>query len=371
MKILHTADLHIGAELSYLGRLAQSRRYEVFEVFKNITEICTKENVEICLIAGDLFDSTAATKEFFEPVCRFISSAANTRFFYVAGNHDPLFASSPFVTENLPDNLTVFGGDFETVIDQKIGVRVTGRSFTRSSSEFCDMEPMPQDGLYNILLLHADYSGGEDNYFPINRSFIENCGADYLALGHIHKRTSVQKIVNTYVSYCGCPEGQGFDESGVKGVYCGEISKDSFDLKFIKCSKRLHIVKNFDLTLCENTKAATELIENSLQNEFGDSYTENLYKLTLAGSPSDIKAVNIQELTADLTSKLYFVKIKSRITPKIDLELLSKEISLKGIFVKNMLEKIGSADEQNQTALNEALYLGLKAFDSEVAYDED
>ena len=40
MKILHTADLHIGAELSYLGAAAENRKYEVLEVFRKITEIC-------------------------------------------------------------------------------------------------------------------------------------------------------------------------------------------------------------------------------------------------------------------------------------------------------------------------------------------
>ena len=34
MKILHTADLHIGAELSYLGAAADTRKYEVLEVFR-------------------------------------------------------------------------------------------------------------------------------------------------------------------------------------------------------------------------------------------------------------------------------------------------------------------------------------------------
>ena len=51
--------------------------------------------------------------------------------------------------------------------------------------------------------------------------------------------------------------------------------------------------------------------------------------------------------------------------------LLSKEISLKGLFVNRMLERIKTADEQNKKQLIDALYLGLDAFDGEVAYDED
>ena len=45
--------------------------------------------------------------------------------------------------------------------------------------------------------------------------------------------------------------------------------------------------------------------------------------------------------------------------------------SLKGIFVKNMLGRIESAQETEKEMLKSALNLGLKAFAGEVSYDED
>ena len=65
-----------------------------------------------------------------------------------------------------------------------------------------------------------------------------------------------------------------------------------------------------------------------------------------------------------------FVKIKNNIREHYDFKLLAEEISLKGVFVKNMLSKIECA-ESNQKLLIDALYLGLSAFDSEVKFDED
>ena len=50
---------------------------------------------------------------------------------------------------------------------------------------------------------------------------------------------------------------------------------------------------------------------------------------------------------------------------------LANEISLKGLFVKNMLEKISNAPDGERAELENALKLGLKAFGTEVAYDED
>ena len=76
-------------------------------------------------------------------------------------------------------------------------------------------------------------------------------------------------------------------------------------------------------------------------------------------------------LMALLKDKLYFVKLRNNMHRGIDPELLSKEVSLKGIFVRKMLEKAEAADENKKTAIFEAMYLGLDAFETEVAYDED
>ena len=95
MKLLHTADLHIGAELSYLDSLADSRKYEVLEVFRNICTLCTKENVEFCLIAGDLFDSNTAASIFAEPVFRYMREAKTPTFYMLRATTTRLIPLRP------------------------------------------------------------------------------------------------------------------------------------------------------------------------------------------------------------------------------------------------------------------------------------
>lgn len=371
MKILHTADLHIGAELSYLGETRTARKYEVLEVFKSITELCKAQQVEICLIAGDLFDSNSAAKEFFEPVIRAVEETPETRFFYVAGNHDPLDAASPFMSIDLPENLTVFGGEYETVEIEELKARITGRSFTHSSMEFKPSAPIPKDEYTNILLLHSDFGAAGSSYNPIPHEFVQCSDADYIALGHIHKRTAVERIDTTFIAYPGCPEGQGFDEAGEKGVYLGELSKGFCDLKFIPCSKRLHVVKKVDASSFASVPALAEGIVSGLRAEFGEDFGRHLYKLILTGEVEQPERIVLPELTSLLESSLYFVKLKNRISQKVDLNLLAGELSLRGVFVKKMLERIENSEGEEQIRAKEALYLGLKAFDSEVVFDED
>lgn len=370
VRILHTADLHIGAEMSYLDTKAESRQYENLLVFKNITEYCTENNIEICLIAGDLFDSNSSASPFVPSVLEYIEKADKTLFFYAAGNHDPLDASSPFFEKKIPQNLTVFGEDFEIKEIPQLNVRVIGKSFKHSFMASENFSKALSDDYINLFVLHADLEGDSSSpYNPISREFIESCSADYLALGHIHKRSNITKIGDTFAAYCGCPEGHGFDELGIKGAYVGEISKGSAELSFVKFCQRVFCMEEIDISSASSAKEAFDIILETLKNNYGENFNQNLYKIVLKGRCKYYSQINTKELLSMLSSQLYFVKIKNKLQPDFDLDNLKNEISLKGLFVKNMLAKMEA--ESDNEALLSALYLGLEAFEGEVAYNED
>ena len=82
----------------------------------------------------------------------------------------------------------------------------------------------------------------------VNKEMIEKSKFDYIALGHIHKYSDILKLNNTYYSYPGIPQGQGFDELYEKGIVYGEIDKKSIDLKFKKMCKRMFLYYETDIT---------------------------------------------------------------------------------------------------------------------------
>ena len=67
LKILHTADIHLGAKFSGLGNKGASQREQLRATFKNVIATAINERVNIVLIAGDLFDDYA--KSGFEKEC--------------------------------------------------------------------------------------------------------------------------------------------------------------------------------------------------------------------------------------------------------------------------------------------------------------
>lgn len=374
VKILHCADIHIGAAESFLGTAAGKRRYETLLTFERIVDTASKEGVNIIAAAGDIFDSNRVEENLADAVFEKIASVLAIKVVFSAGNHDPLSSDSPFKNRKLPQNLYVLGKKDDCIVFDDLKVRVYGRSFEDvylKGEERFSITP-PEDGYVNLMVLHGELrSDLNSNYNSVTSGFIKQSGMDYIALGHVHKRTEPQKIGDTYYAYCGCPEGQGFDETDEKGVYIGEIGKGFCELNFIPMSKRRHICEKVDITGINSSAEISGAVTAQLKEKYGDGFGENLYKIELTGSIKEDFDLNLPEILSRVSERVYYAKIKDKTELLLDNEKLANEISLKGLFVKNMLEKINNAPESERAELENALKLGLRAFGAEVAYDED
>lgn len=373
VKILHCADLHIGAAESSLGTLGVSRRTETLITFEKIINLARENSVDILLISGDLFNSNSVEEAFCDRVFECFATIPDTKIVFAAGNHDPLNFESPFKKRTLPNNLFVLDTKDCFVEFSDLNTRVYGKSFKEVYLHGVDRFSLkPDNNFINLMCIHGELRSdlGSD-YNSITNNFIETSGMDYIALGHIHKRTDIGKIGNTYLAYCGCPEGQGFDELGEKGIYLGAVSKGSCELQFVPTAKRMHLCESVDISgECSCAEIADGII-NHLKQKYPDNYGENLYKIILTGELDEGCAISTPEIVSRLSETLYFVKVRNTTEIKVDFDSLCNEKTLKGFFVKNMLTKINEADETEKERLKYALNLGLKAFSGEVSYDED
>lgn len=86
MRILHTADWHLGKRLEGFSRIEEQK-----EVLREICEIAESEQVDVVLIAGDLFDNfnppTEATELFYKTIKR-LACNGKRPVVAIAGNHD-------------------------------------------------------------------------------------------------------------------------------------------------------------------------------------------------------------------------------------------------------------------------------------------
>src|SRR5690606_9948619 len=91
-RLLHLADVHLGALFTAFGDLALSRQAAVLAAFRAVPEVAAAEGAHAVLIAGDLFDRPqppdAVLAAARETLRRMVD--AGLHVFLVPGNHDPV-----------------------------------------------------------------------------------------------------------------------------------------------------------------------------------------------------------------------------------------------------------------------------------------
>ncbi|MFO7712711.1 MAG: DNA repair exonuclease, partial [Dehalococcoidia bacterium] len=116
LKILHTADIHLGARFSGLGDRGAAQRDQLRATFRKLIATALEERVGIVLIAGDLFDSNQQPQKDIDLVIEQFGhlNRSGISVCIVPGTHDPLDSSSIYRKVGFEDrcpNLTVFAGE--------------------------------------------------------------------------------------------------------------------------------------------------------------------------------------------------------------------------------------------------------------------
>jgi exonuclease SbcD len=148
VKILHTADWHLGKRLDN----HRSRHEEQIAVLNEIVGIADHEKVDVVLIAGDLFDNFSPTVESTEllyKTCKQLTNNGLRPVIAIAGNHD--LPQRIEVTDVFARDLGVFFAGFpDTVIPPFETER--GIQITRSDEGFVELKLPQFDYVLQLLL---------------------------------------------------------------------------------------------------------------------------------------------------------------------------------------------------------------------------
>jgi exonuclease SbcD len=266
MKILHTSDWHIGRPL--FGR----KRYEEYDAFLSwLADTILREGVDVLLVAGDVFDTSAPSNRAQELYYRFLCRVAASpcrHVVVIAGNHDsPSFLNAPrellrainvhvvgAALENREDEVFILRdgeGAPELIVcavpylrDRDIRVAEAGESIDDKDRkllegirthyrEVCEVAehtrreldvPIPvvaMGHLFTVGGMTIDGDGVRELYvgsLAHVSAGIFPAGLDYLALGHLHVPQKVNG--SEVVRYCGSPLPMGFGEARQEKSVC-------------------------------------------------------------------------------------------------------------------------------------------------------
>lgn len=352
MKFIHIADMHFDKPFTILekNKLTETRRLEQRNAFNKMIEYIKENNISYLFISGDLYEHEYIRNSTIEYINQKFKEIENTtKVFISPGNHDPYINNSYYNKFIWNKNVKIFT-NLEKVEEKDINIY--GYGFSDFSSNEVELPRGLDKSKINILLMHADLNGATRNvgsHNPILESSFKNSEFDYVALGHIHKRN----MQDFKMVYPGSMISGGFDELGKHGMIEGNIDTKTkkIDIKFIQLDNKEFKKENVDISDIQSVEELIEKINNSERDE--DKY----YEYVLIGNR------NIEIITNDIIKQIEdkkVIKIKDESKIQYNIEEIAKESTLKGIFVRELLNQI-EEDESNKEEKMRIIEIGLNA----------
>ena len=329
LKIIHGADFHLDSPFAGLSpERAAQRRGEQRELLDRLAGLAREKQADLVLLAGDLLDSERVFRETAQAL-RAALAAIPCPVFIAPGNHDFYSPRSVWTSLDWPENVHIFTSDALEAVELP-GCTLWGRAFSDAHQTACPLEGLavPGDGRLHIACVHGCVGTGND-YGPITPGEIAASGLDYLALGHVHQGSGLQREGGTWWAYPGCPEGRGFDETGEKGVLYVEAEPGRVTAQFVPLAKVCYEIITADIT---GPDGALFNILEALPGKTSDL----ICRLILTGEGD---APNLANLQQTLAPEFYGLTLIDRTRLPQDLWTRREEDALTGLFLRTMWDK--------------------------------
>jgi exonuclease SbcD len=391
LRILHTGDWHLGKNLEGISRMDEQE-----EFLNDFIEIVEENNIDLIMIAGDVYDSSnppaRAEKMFYDTLKR-LSKNGERLTLVIAGNHDNpdrLVAAGPLAREHgiimvgTPKTVVPCGdygkhkildsgeGFIEIEINNEKTVILTvpypsekrlneviynymedeeekAQSYSEKIfSLFDSLKSHYREDTINLVISHLFAMGSEESgserSIQLGGTYIVdgNCfpkEAQYIALGHVHK-PQVVPGTNKRARYCGSPIHYNKKEINFeKKCYIIEVkAKEECKIEELnlKVYKPIEIWKCADIedaiAKCEKNKARKCFVYLEIET---DRYIRE----------DEIK--QMKELKKDILEIM--PKIKGTTEEEVDFNLNEK--SFEEIFIDFYTKERGTAPEEDVVGL--------------------
>jgi DNA repair protein SbcD/Mre11 len=186
--MLHTSDWHLGKTLEGESRIEEQKQF-----IEELTTICEQEEIELIIIAGDIFDTTnppAKAEKLFYKGLRQLSKDGERLIIVIAGNHDSherLIASSPLANEL---GIILIGNPTEVVQTGKYGKHCV---VEESGEGFICFKLNGQ----NVVSLNMPYPSEQ----RLNKSIIDNTNEDEIKIQKSYSDEIAQIFKNNEKNY--------------------------------------------------------------------------------------------------------------------------------------------------------------------------
>ena len=218
LRVLHTADVHLGSDGygdpdQQAAHQEQSRR-----LFQRIVDRAQADEVDLLLVAGDLFDHNRVPDDMVAFVRRELNRLRQP-VVILPGNHDALQPDAiydrPDFTAGAPHVHVIRQLGGEIIEFPELEVVVWGRAMQEHEPAFQPLAHIPRrdDRRWCLAMGHGFFYEERqrpERSSPIFADEIRDSGWDYIALGHQHVQTDVSQG-QTAAYYAGAPGRESED----------------------------------------------------------------------------------------------------------------------------------------------------------------
>jgi len=375
LRLLHTADVHLGARHADLGDRAATQRERQFAAFVATIDLALAEKIDLVLIAGDLFDSNVQPRRSVERAAAQLKRLveARIRIVIAPGTHDVYDRASIYRAYDLPALAGAVGSDLVTVLDpdhsdvhlRSLDVVVHGRCFPTKrapESPLVDFDAAKDErATWHIGLLHAAIAiegktDGDD--VVITTAEIEASHLDYLALGHWHSMSKGKAGRTTY-AYSGAPEPVALDQDRAGNVLL--VTLDSTDGK-----KRVLVEeRKVGRTSFERIQldAATVGSQPGLVTKLRERANPDLMlDVELMGVRPDELDLRVEEVESELADQFLKLRVRDKAVSPLPEGPVASPDTVLGAFVHDLEAQIAELeaadDDAGANEMRDALRLG-------------
>jgi exonuclease SbcD len=363
LKILHTADIHLGAKFPGLGNKSESQREQLRTTFKDIIATAIDEGVNMVLVAGDLFNANQQPQRNIDLVIEQFNvlGSNNIPVCLIPGTHDSLDSSSIYRKVDFAgkcSNLKIFTDENISFKEYpNLDLTVYGKPNLSNRSYVSPLKGLKRStsSKFHVAMAHGslyipEKIAEDDHVFKLEE--IKASGMDYLALGHWHRVYSCSEKPPAW--YSGSPEW--ITDVRERGAVLLVSFLDSGEVKVEPKMLGLRDYDEIEIDMSEIQDIAT------LKARISEGASENLVrKATLKGLREAELIVNPEEW--ELGEKFFHLSVIDESNPKSGEVAEDEEKLIRSRFIKLMKAQIEGSEGEEKEIAESALQYGIALLD--------
>jgi DNA repair protein SbcD/Mre11 len=389
LRIIHTADVHLGARHDDLGEQASAQRERQFAAFAATVDLALAEKVDLVLIAGDLFDSNVQPRRSVERVAAQLKRLAGgkIRTVIVPGTHDAYDRSSIYRAYDLkalsgstPDDdwVTILTPDLPRIHLPACDVVIHGPVFATKRAPHSplldlDVASHKATATWQVGVLHGSVAipgKTERDDVVVTTEEIGASGLDYLALGHWHSARQ-GKAGGVSFAYSGAPEPVALNQDRAGRVLHVQLEDTGSGRKVTLTERPVGKTRFEKLELDAAGVTTQPALIDSLKRK-GDP--DLVLDARIVGVRPDELDLHPEEIETALAPSFLKVRVRDQSSPALTEGALPSPDTIAGAFIRDLeariaeLEAAPASDAGVDTAaeaaeLRDALRLGRLLLD--------